>query len=173
MRTPLEDGSHRVTTWSSLNPLSLAVLEDGEIYIGLESGIVEYNGYLEGTAQYQMRYFSNPLDFGNTSNLKFLKKFNVTIIGGQATEAILNWGYDYTSNYTKQALVFTSSASVSEYGIAEYNIAQYVASGTINTPKINTTGSGEVVTIGIESEINGSSFSIQKIDIHALLGRLI
>ena len=173
MRTPLEDGSHRVTTWSSLNPLSLAVLEDGEIYIGLESGIVKYNGYLEGTAQYQMRYFSNPLDFGNTSNLKFLKKFNVTIIGGQATEAILNWGYDYTSNYTKQALVFTSSASVSEYGIAEYNIAQYVASGTINTPKINTTGSGEVVTIGIESEINGSSFSIQKIDIHALLGRLI
>ena len=173
MRTPLEDGSHRVTTWSSLNPLSLAVLEDGEIYIGLESGIVKYNGYLEGTAQYQMRYFSNPLDFGNTSNLKFLKKFNVTIIGGQATEAILNWGYDYTSNYTKQALVFTSSASVSEYGIAEYNIAQYVASSTINTPKINTTGSGEVVTIGIESEINGSSFSIQKIDIHALLGRLI
>ena len=173
MRTPLEDGSHRVTTWSSLNPLSLAVLEDGEIYIGLGSGIVKYNGYLEGTAQYQMRYFSNPLDFGNTSNLKFLKKFNVTIIGGQATEAILNWGYDYTSNYTKQALVFTSSASVSEYGIAEYNIAQYVASSTINTPKINTTGSGEVVTIGIESEINGSSFSIQKIDIHALLGRLI
>ena len=173
MRTPLEDGSHRVTTWSSLNPLSFAVLEDGEIYIGLASGVVKYNGYLDGTAQYQMRYFSNPLDFGNTSNLKFLKKFNVTIIGGQSTEAILNWGYDYTSNYTKQALVFTSSASVSEYGIAEYNIAQYVASSTINTPKINTTGSGEVVTIGIESEINGSSFSIQKIDIHALLGRLI
>jgi hypothetical protein len=173
MRQSLPDGSNRVTTWSGLDPLSLALLEDGDIYIGLESGIVKYNGYLDGTAQYQMRYFSNPLDFGNTSNLKFLKKFNVTIIGGQATEAILNWGYDYTSNYTKQALVFTSSAGVSEYGIAEYNIAQYVASGTINTPKINTTGSGEVVTIGIESEINGSSFSIQKIDIHALLGRLI
>ena len=173
MRRQLEDGSNRVTTWSSIQPLSLALLDDNSIYIGLSSGVVKYSGYLDGTEKYQMRYFSNPLDFGNTSNLKFLKKFNVTIIGGQSTEAILNWGYDYTANYTKQALVFTSSATLAEYGIAEYNIAEYASSGTINTPKVNTSGSGEVVTIGIESEINGVSFSIQKIDIHALLGRLI
>ena len=173
MRRQLEDGSNRVTTWSSIKPLSLALLDDNSIYIGLSSGVVKYSGYLDGTEKYQMRYFSNPLDFGNTSNLKFLKKFNVTIIGGQSTEAILNWGYDYTANYTKQALVFTSSATLAEYGIAEYNIAQYASSGTINTPKVNTSGSGEVVTIGIESEINGVPFSIQKIDIHALLGRLI
>jgi hypothetical protein len=43
----------------------------------------------------------------------------------------------------------------------------------VNTPKVNTSGNGEVVTIGIEAEINASAFSIQKIDIHALLGRLI
>jgi hypothetical protein len=173
MRRQLEDGSNRVTTWSSIQPLSFALLDDNSIYIGLSSGVVKYSGYLDGTEKYQMRYFSNPLDFGNTSNLKFLKKFNVTIIGGQSTEAILNWGYDYTANYTKQALIFTSSATLAEYGIAEYNIAEYASSGTINTPKVNTSGSGEVVTIGIESEINGVSFSIQKIDIHALLGRLI
>ena len=173
MRRQLEDGSNRVTTWSSIQPLSLALLDDNSIYIGLSSGVVKYSGYLDGTEKYQMRYFSNPLDFGNTSNLKFLKKFNVTIIGGQSTEAILNWGYDYTANYTKQALIFTSSATLAEYGIAEYNIAEYASSGTINTPKVNTSGSGEVVTIGIESEINGVPFSIQKIDIHALLGRLI
>jgi len=173
MRRQLEDGSNRVTTWSSIQPLSFALLDDNSIYIGLSSGVVKYSGYLDGTEKYQMRYFSNPLDFGNTSNLKFLKKFNVTIIGGQSTEAILNWGYDYTANYTKQALIFTSSATLAEYGIAEYNIAEYASSGTINTPKVNTSGSGEVVTIGIESEINGVPFSIQKIDIHALLGRLI
>ena len=38
MRTPLEDGSHRATTWSSMYPLSFAVLEDGKIYIGLAQG---------------------------------------------------------------------------------------------------------------------------------------
>lgn len=173
MRTPLEDGSHRATTWSSMYPLSFAVLEDGKIYIGISSGIVEYKGFIDGAVQYELRYFSNAMDFGNTSNLKFLKKFNLTIIGGKNTPTTLNWGYDYTANYTKQAFTFGSS-DTGEYGVSEYNTtAEYTASILINTPKVNTSGSGEVVTIGIEAEINGAAFSIQKIDIHALLGRLI
>jgi len=173
MRTALPDGSQRATTWSGMYPLSFAVLEDGEIYIGISSGIVEYTGYMDGAVKYEMRYFSNPMDFGNTSNLKFLKKFNMTIIGGQNTPTTLNWGYDYTANYTKQAFTFGSS-NIGEYGVSEYDTtAEYTSSILINTPKVNTSGSGEVVTIGIEAEVNGAAFSIQKIDIHALLGRLI
>ena len=173
MRTALPDGSQRATTWSGMYPLSFAVLEGGEIYIGISSGIVEYKGYMDGAVKYEMRYFSNPMDFGNTSNLKFLKKFNLTIIGGQNTPTTLNWGYDYTESYTKQAFTFGSS-NIGEYGVSEYNTtAEYTSSILINTPKVNTSGSGEVVTIGIEAEVNGAAFSIQKIDIHALLGRLI
>jgi len=173
MRTPLPDGSQRATTWSGMYPLSFAVLEDGEIYIGLSSGITQYKGYMDGTEKYELRYFSNPLSFQNTSNLKFLKKFNLTIIGGQNTPTTLNWGYDYTQSYTKQAFTFGSS-NIGEYGVSEYNTtAEYTSSILINTPKVNTSGSGEVVTIGIEAEINGAAFSIQRIDIHALLGRLI
>ena len=173
MRTALPDGSQRATTWSGMYPLSFAVLEGGEIYIGISSGIVQYKGYMDGAVKYEMRYFSNPMDFGNTSNLKFLKKFNMTIIGGQNTPTTLNWGYDYTSSYTKQAFTFGSS-NIGEYGVSEYNTtAEYTSSILINTPKVNTSGSGEVVTIGIEAEVNGAAFSIQKIDIHALLGRLI
>jgi len=173
MRTALPDGSQRATTWSGMYPLSFAVLEGGTIYIGISSGIVQYKGYMDGAVKYEMRYFSNPMDFGNTSNLKFLKKFNLTIIGGQNTPTTLNWGYDYTANYTKQAFTFGSS-NIGEYGVSEYNTtAEYTSSILINTPKVNTSGSGEVVTIGIEAEVNGAAFSIQKIDIHALLGRLI
>ena len=173
MRQSLPDGSQRATTWSGMYPLSFAVLEGGEIYIGISSGIVEYKGYMDGAVKYEMRYFSNPMDFGNTSNLKFLKKFNMTIIGGQNSPTTLNWGYDYTESYTKQAFTFGSS-NIGEYGVSEYNTtAEYTSSILINTPKVNTSGSGEVVTIGIEAEINNSAFSIQKIDIHALLGRLI
>jgi len=173
MRRQLEDGSNRVTTWSGLYPLSFVSIEGGDIYIGISSGIVKYNDYMDGTNKYQMRYFSNPMDFGNASNLKFLKKFNITIIGGQNTPATLNWGYDYSSAYTKQVFTFGSS-NIAEYGITEYNTTgEYSAAILINTPKVNTSGSGEVVTIGIEAEINNAAFSIQKIDIHALLGRLI
>ena len=174
MRSPMQDGSQRATTWSGLSPLALTTLEDGSIYFGLSSGIVKYSGYLDGAASYQMRYFSNPMDFGNVSNLKFLKKFNITIIGGQNTDSTLNWGYDYSSNFTKQVFTLLGSVNAAEYGVSEYNTtAEYTASAIINTPRVNTSGSGEVVTIGIETQINDTSFSIQKIDIHALLGRLI
>jgi hypothetical protein len=174
MRSPLEDGSQRATSWSSLLPLALTVLANGTIYFGLASGIVKHSGYLDGTANYQMRYFSNPMDFGNASNLKFLKKFTITVIGGQQTNSTLNWGYDYTTNYTKQVFTLSGTSTPGEYGFSEYNTtAEFTASAVINTPKVNTSGRGEVVTIGVESELNGSAFSIQKIDIHALLGRLI
>ena len=174
MRSPMQDGSQRATTWSGLSPLALTTLEDGSIYFGLVSGIVKYTSYLDGAANYQMRYFSNPMDFGNVSNLKFLKKFNITIIGGQNTDSTLNWGYDYSSNFTKQVFTLLGSVNAAEYGVSEYNTtAEYTASAIINTPRVNTSGSGEVVTIGIETQINDTSFSIQKIDIHALLGRLI
>jgi len=173
MRAPLQDGSHRATTWSALNPLALTVLDDGTIYIGKDSGIVKYNGYKDGTAEYQMRYFSHFLDFGNASNLKFLKKFELTIVGGKDTATTLNWAYDYSSGYSKQSFTFGAS-SIAEYGISEYNTsAEYSASILINRPKVNTSGSGEVITTGIEAQISGSAFSIQKIDIHALMGRLI
>ena len=173
LRQALENGAYRATTWTAIKPISFSIFADDHLYMGHDEGIVEYDSYLDGTTKYQMRYFSNPLDFGNASNLKFLKKFNVTIIGGQNTESTLNWGYDYTSDYTKQALTF-GTASAAEYGVTEYNTTgEYTASIVIQTPKVNTSGNGEIVTIGIEAEVNDSPFSIQKIDIHALLGRLI
>ena len=173
VRAPLENGSFRVTTWSSLNPVGFSMFADDELYIGRPEGLVKYKGYLDDTTQYQLRYFSNPNDFQSPANLKFLKKFNLTIIGGQATPTTLNWGYDYTSSFTKQEFTFGSS-SIAEYGLSEYNTdAAYSSSIVIQTPKVNSNGSGSVVTIGIEAEINNAAFSIQKIDILALIGRLI
>ena len=176
MRGPLDQsGAHRATTWTGLDPLSFARLEDDTIYIGKSTGIVKYAGYLDGTATYQLRYFSNPTDFGNSSNLKFLKKFNLTIVGAHGTDITLNWGYDYTDVYNKQAFTFSASNAIAEYGVAEYAIAEYSggADALINTPSVNTGGSGSIVTIGIEAQIDNVPFSIQKIDIRALLGRLI
>ena len=173
VRAPLENGSFRVTTWSVLNPLGFSMFADDALYMGRAEGIVKYGGYFDNTTQYQMRYFSNPTDFGTAANLKFLKKFNLTIIGGQSTPTTLNWGYDYTSAYQKQEFTFGSS-NIAEYGLTEYNTdGEYSASIIIQTPKVNSTGNGSVVTVGIEAQINNAAFSIQKIDIHALLGRLI
>ena len=174
LRTPMQDGSYKATTWSHIAPLCFHRIEDGTLYFGHSSGITEYEGYNDDGTQYTLSYFSNPLDFGNPANLKFLKKFTITIIGGQNTNVVLNWAYDYSTAYTKQTFTF-GGKKVAEYGIAEYNTtdAEYSASIIINTNGFNGTGNGTVVSIGIEALVNEAPFSIQKIDILALLGRLI
>ena len=174
VRAPLENGSFRTTTWSGMNPISFTNIAADGFYIGLEDGLAKYGGYLDGTAPYVMSYFSNPIDWGNTSNLKFLKKFNVTVIGGQAASYTLSWSYDYNNNYNKQAFSFASSGTTAEYNISEYNTsAEYSGGIFVNKGSVHTNGSGVSASIGIESTINDEPFSIQTIDIHALLGRLI
>ena len=233
MRNTLPDGANRVTTWSGVNPRSMTLLQNGDIYFGRENGIFKYGGYQDDNASYEMIYYSNPLSFGNSANLKFLKKFNLTVIGNVAADTTLVWGYDYGGNFNKKTVTSgLTNSSTSEFGIAQYgdntttkvtpngNTATYLgefssAPATANTdelyynttdnklyywtgswteatqldtgfiassytvgtdiqrPKINTSGSGTVVTIGIESTINGAPYSIQQIDVHALLGRLI
>jgi len=249
MRGELPDGSNRVTTWGDVNPRSLALLQDGSVYLGREDGIFEYGGYTDNGSTYEMIYYSNPMNFGNSTNLKFLKKFNITVIGNVSSQSVLAWGYDYTSSFNKtvfntgdtdtdtsEYFDFEDQASTTE-GIANNPVGQFgdntttliapsntgtylgafssapttdvtnalyynttdsklyywngsawVEEDTVDTayvaskytvgvdiqrPKINTNGSGTVVTIGIESTINGAPYSIQQIDVHALLGRLI
>ena len=233
MRNTLPDGANRVTTWGGVNPRSLALLQDGSIYFGREDGIFKYEGYQDNGNAYEMIYYSNPMNFGNSTNLKFLKKFNITIIGNVASPTTLVWGYDYTGNYVKKTFgtdlentpiseynsaqfgdntttliapsstgtylgAFSSAPTTTEVNALYYNTTEsklyywsgsaWVEEDTVDTsyvpskfttgtdiqrPSINTSGSGTVVTIGIESTINGAPYSIQQIDVHALLGRLI
>tara|TARA_R110001599_G_scaffold145942_1_gene328733 strand:- start:7716 stop:9266 length:1551 start_codon:yes stop_codon:yes gene_type:complete len=174
VRQPMEDGSFRVTTWSGLVPLSFNELASDGFYIGLSTGVVKYEGYLDDDATYQMSYFSNELDFGNPSIIKFLKKFHITVIGGNDATSTLNWAYDYSDSFSKQQFKFESSGVTAEYNVSEFNTtAEFTGGVDIQTPKVNTTGSGSVVKIGVVSTINNFSFAIQKIDILAKIGRLV
>jgi len=195
MRQALPDGSHRVTTWSTPIALCYTRTQDGKIYMGRQGGIYEYKGFTDRsgvyidtgsdgipdtwdyeTSSYQLSYFSNPLDFGNSSNIKFLKKFKMTIIGDAAAQSVLNWGYDYSDSYYKQTFTSTrTNANTAFYGVSEYNVStsEYSAGTEIQVPNVQGSGHGTTVTVGLESTISGSEFSIQKIDINVLLGRLI
>ena len=179
VRRPLEDGSFRATTWRGLTPLALTVFANDDLILGLgkigtaQPALVKYDTYSDGAEPYEMKYFSHPQNFGNPTNLKFLKKMNVTIIGGAGETCVFNWGYDYSNNFIKQSVTF-GVATDAEFNEAEYNTAaEYTGGVIVNEPSINTSGSGVEITVGLESTINGNPFSIQKIDIHALLGRFI
>ena len=173
-RFPLQDGSYRATTWTSLSPLCFTNLADETLYIGVATGIAEYKGYDDNDVSYQISYFSHPLAFGDSSVLKFLKKVNLTTFDGAESTVVLNWAFDYTNAYKKQAYTLPAN-NAAQYNISEYNTtAEYASSlSLINRQKVNASGSGSVVSIGVESTVNGKSIAIQQLNVHALLGRVV
>lgn len=169
----LEDGSLRVTRWPASPFKCFVRADDGTLYVGSADGIGTYADYDDDGDAYTLRYFSNPLTFGDPSRTKFLKKIVPTIIGGQATTTFLKWGYDFSESY-RTASISVSDFSPAEYGIAEYGIAEYTGSSVAVLKKgVNTTGSGTVVTVGVEVSIDTEPFSLQEFNIQALLGRMI
>ena len=173
-RTPLQDGSFRSTTWSGMRPLCFTSLVSEELYMGVATGVSEYGTNRDDAASYQLSYFSHPLSFGSTSNLKFLKKINLTTFDGAEATVVLSWAYDYSGNYKKQPYVLPKS-NAGQYNISEFNTeAEYSASvNLINRQKINASGQGTVVAVGVETTVDGKSIAIQELNIHALLGRIV
>ena len=175
MRGKLEDGSNRVTTWPFTGILCASrATSDGTLYLGVKTGIAEYEGYTDTAGEYTMKYYTQPLAFDDPSRVKMLKEINLTIIGGSGSSVVANWGYDYTQSYNKQ-LFEVDTTFISEYGISEYNVAtsEYSSGIIVGIQKLKTTGSGKVVTIGIDATINGKAFSIQELNTEAIIGRLI
>jgi hypothetical protein len=173
-RFPLQDGSFRATTWSHMNPLCFTETAAEELYIGVQDGIAEYKGNSDNNTGYLLSYFSHPLSFGNTSNLKFLKKINLTTFNGAEATVVLNWAYDYSGNYRKQAYTLPQS-NVGQYNISEFNTeAEYSSSiALIKRKKINASGQGTVVAVGVETTVDGKSIALQEINIQALMGRIV
>ena len=102
---------------------------------------------------------------------KILKRLATTIIGGTGQDFVLKSGFDYTDSYQSYPSVLTSK-SVSEYGTAEYNIAEYETGTLVEVVRSSTGGTGSVLQIGFEANINGAELSLQKLDIFIKQGRV-
>ena len=191
LRGALEDGSYRATKWTAIALTTFSRLSNGTLYMGKETlGIVQYGSFQDAGNSYRMKYFSNEQDFGAPANEKFLKKMRITVIGGSLSTAVLKWSYDYEDSYSQETFTFGSDV-IGQFGISEFGsqdttpvsggsppdynfqIAEYNSGVTINRPSVNASGSGTTLSFGVEAIINNSNFSIQKIDILALIGRLL
>ena len=173
-RFPLQDGSSRVTTWTGFGAKSFTNTDNDEMYIGNADGIAEYTSYRDNAASYELSYFSHPLAFGSTDKLKFLKKINLTTFDGAEGVVRLNWAYDYSGAYLKTAFTLPAN-NVGQYNRDEYNTAAEYSSSfsLVNRQKVNTSGHGTVVQIGVETTVDGKPIAIQELNIHALLGRIV
>jgi len=142
------------------------------LYIGTTDGVGTYSGYLDNTSVYQFRYFSPALTFGDSSKTKFLKKIRPTLIGANEETIFVKWAYDFKTNY-KNYEINVGNQVPAYYGVSEYTVGTFTG-GTLTTkPTVNASGSGSVVTIGLEANIDGAQLSIQEINVLALIGKTI
>ena len=102
-----------------------------------------------------------------------LKKIRPTLIGGNNSDIFLKWAYDFSTSASTSTFR-TSSDVPGFYGQSEYNIAEYSEEGvTLSRNSLNTTGYGSVVSVGLETDINGYALSIQEMNVLALVGKTI
>jgi hypothetical protein len=171
-RGVLQNGAARTTIWKQINPTAFCVTQARDLYIGKPGYIGKYNLYEDNGDKYRMTYFTNYFDFGSATTNKILKRINVTAIGGSAQPISIKWGYDYTRNYFSRGIVL-QQVTVWEYGTAEYNIATYTNGIALDIANIPASGSGTVLQLGFESDIDGTPLSIQKIDFFLKQGKTL
>lgn len=172
MRQALQDGSARVLRWPSYVARALLRRQNGNVLIGKPNSIAKYEGYLDGTQTYTMRFYSPFFDMGRPTVTKIPKKIRATVIGGNGQDFTLKIGYDYLENYRSYPFEVATD-SIFEYGVAEYNVAEYTTGVLIDDVFSAVGGDGTIVQIGFETKINGEEFSVQKLDVFYKTGRII
>jgi hypothetical protein len=175
-RVQLQDGSFRITTWDSIEPTALLARKNGDVLIGKNGYVGKYSGYQDYTSAYRMQYYTNHADLGNQNVTSILKRLKVIVIGGSNQFVTAKWGFDFSTNYLSANMAIPTQGE-SEYGIAEYGangvpVAQYADGVALQQLQTPASGNGKVVQTGYESNINGSSMSIQKIEIQAKEGKV-
>ena len=168
----LENGAYRVTRWTSVPHKSFMRHTDGTLYIGTSDGLGTYSGFLDNESVYRFRYFSPALTFGDSSKTKFLKKIKPTLIGANEETLFVKWAYDFETTF-KNYEINVGNQVPAFYGVSEYSVGTFTGGILTTNPTVNATGSGSVVTIGLEADIDGSQLSIQEINVLALIGKTV
>ncbi len=172
LRGRLENGSFRVTKWPSVSFKSFARDRDGTIYIGTTDGIGKYDGFDDNNSSYIFRYSSPGLTFGDPSKIKILKKIRPTIIGGNNVDIVLSWTYDF-SVQANTSRFRVGSTNPAFFGVSEYTQAEFSLGDLISRKSLNCTGNGTVITVGLQTEVNGASISLQEMNVLALIGKTL
>jgi len=171
MRAPLQDGSARVTIWNNMEFTDWLGF-DGELYMTHNDGLARYTGYQDNGSSYRMVYFTNYFDLGTPAATKILKRLAISVIGATGQDFIVKSGFDYSDQYTPYSLT-VRTGTIYEYNTAEYNEAEYSGGTLVDTVRVPGSGSGSVIQLGFEADLNGGQLSIQKMDVYVKQGRTI
>lgn len=169
MKQAMQDGSCRVTTWANQTYNNMYMV-DNEMWLAHADGVAIYGGYQDNGAEYRIKYYTNHFDFGDATRIKYLKRVGVTVIGGVNQKIFFKAGFDYSDQY-RNFTATLDGGRAAEYNVSEYNESEYTSGVLADNIRTPLGGQGSVVQAGFEAVINGSKFSMQRLDIYVKGGR--
>lgn len=171
-RSLLPDGSARATTWDTITPTAFCTTVNREFLIGKAGYVGLYEGYSDNGVSYRMSYYSSYFDFQQPTVSKILKKIEMLFIGAQNEDVVVKWDFDFKKAYQSTTTTIAPSV-VAEYGIAEYGIGEYSGGIVIFNNNINAGGTGKVLQLGFETDIDNNAVSLQKVDVFVKGGKTL
>lgn len=172
MRKPLQDGSAKITKWSSFPCYSLLRRRNRDVLLGKGGVIGKYTGYLDNGSTFPASFLSSYNTLQSPTILKILKKLKATIVGGSGQSFFIKVVTDFGKEVLSYPIVIETTSAVSEFGVAEYNVGEYSGvANDIQTAGTPTSGSGSTIQIGFDAVINNQPLSVQKIDLLFKTGR--
>ena len=171
-RTFLQDGSARTTTWDTITPTAFCTTAAREFLLGQAGYIGLYEEYTDNGSVYRMSYYSSYFDFQQPTVTKILKKVQMLVVGAQNQDITLKWDFDFKRAY-QSATVIVDPTEIAEYGIGEYAIDSYAGGIIIYSLNLNAGGTGKVLQLGFETNIDNNAVSIQKVDVFVKGGKTL
>ncbi len=172
-RAPLENGFARVTIWTGMTSTAFYETKSRVFYTGRPGYLGIYSEYLDNEETYRMTYYTPWIDFGNPIETSILKRIILTAVGGSGQTISFKWAYDFGVIYFSTQETTEVATFAAQYNYSQYDtVAQYASPIVVNVLKAQGSSHGQVLQFGFETELNGTEFSVQKIDLYAKSGRL-
>lgn len=184
-RQLLPTGAARATQWVGVTVRCGVRLRSRETLFGGVGGLFKYEGSVDVNivdsvsveSPIRMQYYTHPMDFGSPVTTIFPKQVDVTLIGGLNGSLALEWGYDYEEPDDSRRISkdITRTGEAAFWGVSEWDTdGEYITNPSpVNQLKYNIWGSGRNIKVGFDTNIEGSTVSIQELNVQALQGRIL
>ena len=191
---PMEDGSHRVTEWTSTLQTASYFSSDQQLYgsmTGTVGEIMKHAGYSDDDTSYSFNYQSGWLEFGEVNQyLKFVKRLTSFMFVSADTAVNFTLNYDFNTNAFVESLSvaggqgaefgeseFTDSGTGLGYIFPSYPANQLLETefgGTIALRELSVPGvsGGQYIKVGCNLDTAEGNFALQSINLYAKIGRI-
>ena len=171
-RVRLEDGTRRITTWTSLGAKSVVSDRDNNVYFGQEGEISRYQGFLDGSDPIRILYKTGWIKLDEEGRKYQLKRIDALVVAASNTGVAIKWGWDFSNTQQTETQTTAFIADVSEYNIAEFGEEEYGALDDSFNVRIAPTGQGNSLQIELNTNVPNTDFRLQQLGLILKRGRL-